>query len=419
MAYLIVEQSPPLKGRVQISGSKNAILPIIAATLLVEGETVLQGVPDLRDVQVMIELLRKLGAVVEFEGETLKVDATEITSLEAPYDLVNKMRASFLVMGSLLSRYKEAKVSMPGGCSIGARPIDLHLKGFESLGAKVSTDYGYIESKADRLVGDVVYLDFPSVGATENIIMAATLAEGDTIIENAAEEPEIVDLANFINKMGGKIRGAGTNTIKIRGVQKLEPVEHTVIPDRIEAGTFMLAAAVTQGDIVVENVIVDHLKPLIAKLIEAGCEVDAADSSIRVIGKQRPRAVNIKTLPYPGFPTDLQSPFMTLLCIADGRSQVTETVFENRYMNVPELVRMGGEIEVNGKMAIVTGVDTLKGAEVAATDLRAGVALVLAGLVADGKTKVKNIYHIDRGYVDVVGKFRNLGAIIHRVDDED
>ena len=414
MAYLIVEQSPPLKGRVQISGSKNAILPIIAATLLVEGETVLQGVPDLRDVQVMIELLRKLGAVVEFEGETLKVDATEITSLEAPYDLVNKMRASFLVMGSLLSRYKEAKVSMPGGCSIGARPIDLHLKGFESLGAKVSTDYGYIESKADRLVGDV-----PSVGATENIIMAATLAEGDTIIENAAEEPEIVDLANFINKMGGKIRGAGTNTIKIRGVQKLEPVEHTVIPDRIEAGTFMLAAAVTQGDIVVENVIVDHLKPLIAKLIEAGCEVDAADSSIRVIGKQRPRAVNIKTLPYPGFPTDLQSPFMTLLCIADGRSQVTETVFENRYMNVPELVRMGGEIEVNGKMAIVTGVDTLKGAEVAATDLRAGVALVLAGLVADGKTKVKNIYHIDRGYVDVVGKFRNLGAIIHRVDDED
>ena len=417
VAYIVVKESKPLKGTVRVSGAKNAVLPIIAATLLVDGVSVIKSVPNLRDVNVMSDLLRYLGAKVQYDGETLVVDATEIKETEAPYNLVNKMRASFLVMGSLLARFNTAKISMPGGCAIGTRPIDLHLKGFKAMGAEIISDHGYIEAAAQKLSGSKIYLDFPSVGATENIMMAAVLAEGTTTIENAAEEPEIVDLANFLNKMGAKVRGAGTNTIKITGVEKLEAVEHTVIPDRIEAGTYMVAAAMTRGDVFVDNVIIDHIKPVVAKLIEVGCTVEEHDNGVRVIGAQEIMPTNIKTLPHPGFPTDMQSQFMAMLCLAKGKSTITETVFENRFMNVPELIRMGANIEINGKSAIVEGRDRLTGSEVMATDLRAGAALVISGLVAEGETIVKNIYHIERGYVDLVGKLSMLGAEIYKVEE--
>ena len=417
VAYIVVKESKPLKGTVRVSGAKNAVLPIIAATLLVDGVSVIKSVPNLRDVNVMSDLLRYLGAKVQYDGETLVVDATEIKETEAPYNLVNKMRASFLVMGSLLARFNTAKISMPGGCAIGTRPIDLHLKGFKAMGAGIISDHGYIEAAAQKLSGSKIYLDFPSVGATENIMMAAVLAEGTTTIENAAEEPEIVDLANFLNKMGAKVRGAGTNTIKITGVEKLEAVEHTVIPDRIEAGTYMVAAAMTRGDVFVDNVIIDHIKPVVAKLIEVGCTVEEHENGVRVIGAQEIMPTNIKTLPHPGFPTDMQSQFMAMLCLAKGKSTITETVFENRFMNVPELIRMGANIEINGKSAIVEGRDRLTGSEVMATDLRAGAALVISGLVAEGETIVKNIYHIERGYVDLVGKLSMLGAEIYKVEE--
>lgn len=417
MAYIVVKESKPLKGTVKVSGAKNAVLPIIAATLLVDGVSVIKSVPNLRDVNVMSDLLRYLGAKVQYDGDTLVVDATEIKDTEAPYHLVNKMRASFLVMGSLLARYKNAKISMPGGCAIGTRPIDLHLKGFKALGAKVNSEHGYVEAVSEELLGGKVYLDFPSVGATENIMMAAVLAKGTTTIENAAEEPEIVDLANFLNKMGAKVRGAGTNTIKITGVDKLEAVEHTVIPDRIEAGTYMVAAAMTKGDVYIDNVIIDHIKPVVAKLIEVGCIVEEFENGVRVIGPSEIQPTNIKTLPHPGFPTDMQSQFMAMLCIANGKSTITETVFENRFMNVPELIRMGADIEINGKSAIVQGKEKLTGSEVMATDLRAGAALVISGLVAEGETIVKNIYHIERGYVDLVGKLSMLGAEIYKVEE--
>lgn len=417
VAYIVVKESKPLKGTVRVSGAKNAVLPIIAATLLVDGVSVIKSVPDLRDVNVMSELLRFLGAKVQYDGETLVVDATEIKETEAPYNLVNKMRASFLVMGSLLARFNTAKISMPGGCAIGTRPIDLHLKGFKAMGADIVSDHGYVEATAEKLIGSKIYLDFPSVGATENIMMAAVKAEGVTTIENAAEEPEIVDLANFLNKMGAKVRGAGTNTIKITGVEKLYAVEHTVIPDRIEAGTYMVAAAMTKGDVFVDNVIIDHIKPVVAKLIEVGCIVEEYENGVRVIGAQQIMPTNIKTLPHPGFPTDMQSQFMAMLCLAEGKSTITETVFENRFMNVPELIRMGANIEINGKSAIVEGREKLTGSEVMATDLRAGAALVISGLVAEGETIVKNIYHIERGYVDLVGKLSMLGAEIYKVEE--
>lgn len=418
MAYIVVKNSPPLKGTVRINGAKNAVLPIIAATLLADGVSTIKNVPNLRDVNVMSDLLRYLGAKVQYDGETLVVDASEVNETEAPYHLVNKMRASFLVMGSLLGKHQKAKISMPGGCAIGTRPIDLHIKGFKQLGVEVISDHGYVEATCEKLVGDKIYLDFPSVGATENIMMAAVLAEGTTIIENVAEEPEIVDLANFLNKMGAKVRGAGTNTIKITGVEKLTPAEHTVIPDRIEAGTYMVAAGMTKGDVMIENIIIDHIKPVVAKLREVGCIVEEMDDKIRVIGPEVLQPTNIKTLPHPGFPTDMQSPFMAMLCIAEGgKSTITETVFENRFMNVPELIRMGADIEINGKTAIVEGRETLTGSEVMATDLRAGAALVIAGLVAESETIVKNIYHIERGYVDLVGKLSMLGANVYKVEE--
>ena len=416
MPKIIVKKSAPLRGTVKIDGAKNAVLPIIAATLLADGKSVLKGVPNLRDVHVISDLLRHLGAEVTYEGTTLTVDASNITTCEAPYELVRKMRASFLVMGPLLARFNHTKISMPGGCAIGTRPIDLHLKGFKSLGAEVEIDHGFVEAKTEKLTGNKLYLDFPSVGATENIMMAAALAEGTTIIENAAEEPEIVDLANFLNEMGANVKGAGANTIKIKGVESLKGAEHTVIPDRIEAATYMVAAAMTKGDITVENVLMEHLKPIIAKLRETGCEIIEMENAVRVIGPEVLKPIDIKTLPHPGFPTDVQAQFMAMLTIANGTAVVIETVFENRFMHVAEFNRMGADIKIEGRSAIVNGVDKLYGAKVNATDLRAGAALILCGLIAEGETQIGEIYHIQRGYVDIDKKIRALGGNIEIVE---
>ncbi|MCC3870162.1 UDP-N-acetylglucosamine 1-carboxyvinyltransferase [Terrisporobacter mayombei] len=416
MAKIIVKKSNPLKGSVRIDGAKNAVLPIIAATLLAKGKSVLREVPNLKDVHVISDLLRHLGAEVEYKGTTLTVDATNLTTYDAPYELVRKMRASFLVMGPLLSRFNQTKISMPGGCAIGTRPIDLHLKGFKALGANVVMDHGFVEAKTDRLKGSKLYLDFPSVGATENIMMAAVLAEGTTIVENAAEEPEIVDLANFLNEMGADVRGAGTNTIRIKGVKELKATEHDVIPDRIEAATFMVAAAMTKGDITIENIILEHLKPVTAKLREAGCEIIEMDNSIRVIGPEKLKSIDIKTLPHPGFPTDVQAQFMAMLTVAKGTGVVIETVFENRFMHVAEFNRMGANIKIEGRTAVVEGVEELNGAKVNATDLRAGAALILCGLIAEGETEIGEIYHIQRGYVDIDKKITALGGNIEIVE---
>ena len=421
MEKLIIHGGHELHGRVKISGAKNAVLPIIAATLLAQDKPcVLDEVPYLNDVCTIAEVLRQLGAKVDFNRQqhTLFVDSTVLKTVDAPYDLVRKMRASFVIMGPLLARYGKAKISMPGGCAIGTRPIDLHLKGFEALGAEIEIGHGFISATAPNgLKGTSIYLDFPSDGATENIIMAACMAEGQTILENAAQEPEIIDLANFLNIMGAKIRGAGTNVIKITGVPKLIGHNYTIIPDRIEAGTYMVAVAMTGGDIYIENAISEHLKPVIAKLNEAGVKIEEDIDGIRVSCNKRPKAIDIKTLPYPGFPTDMQAQFMAMLTIADGTGLVTETVFENRFMHVDELKRMGACIKVDGRTSIVEGVPSLNGCQVKATDLRAGAAMVLAGLVANGETEVSYIHHIDRGYDNLVEKLCGLGADICRVDN--
>lgn len=415
LCKIIVEKSPPLKGTVRISGAKNSALPILAASLLGTEDIILEDVPALKDVDVICEVLTFLGAKVErFNGGKIKINSSKVSGFDTPYELMSKMRASFLVMGPLLTRLGRTKTSLPGGCAIGTRPIDLHLKGFKALGAKIDVDHGYVEAFADKLIGDKIYLDFPSVGATENIMMAAVLAEGETVIDNAAMEPEIVDLSNFLSKLGADIKGAGTSTIKIKGVKQLGGATHSIIPDRIEAGTFMVASAITKGDIIVENVITSHIKPVIAKLIEIGCEVEENGDKVRVIGTDNLKAVDIKTLPYPGFPTDMQAQFMSLLCISQGTSVVIETVFENRFMHVDELKRMGANIKIDGRSAIVQGVDKLMSAPVKATDLRAGAALILAGLVSDGTTEISNIYHIDRGYDRIEEKFSKLGAKIYR-----
>ena len=419
MEKLIVKGGNRLVGAVKTSGAKNAVLPIIAASILGTTPSHLDEVPMLEDVHTISEVLKCLGLAVECSPEknVLDIDSTEITSYEAPYELVRTMRASFLVMGPLLARIGKARISMPGGCAIGARPIDIHLKGFEALGVKLEQGHGYIEASApEGLKGTSIYFDFPSVGATENIMMAASLAEGTTILENAAEEPEIVDLANYLNKMGAKIRGAGTDTIRIEGVEKLHGADYTIIPDRIEAGTYMIAAAMTGGDIVVENVLPEHQKPLIAKLREAGAVVEEDIDKVRVIGKNPLKAVSIKTLPYPGFPTDMQAQMMAMMVIAEGRSKVTETVFENRFMHVVELNRMGAQISTEGRSAVIDGPCKLTGCDVRATDLRAGAAMILAGLVAEGTTRIGDLHHIDRGYENIVAKLKNLGADIERVD---
>lgn len=384
-------------------------------------QSTLTEIPKLADVHTVCDVIASLGVHIEHpERDTLVIDAHELTSTTAPYDLVRRMRASFLVMGPLLARKGRAQISLPGGCSIGARPIDLHLKAFEAMGAVINLENGGIEATAPNgLKGAQIYLDFPSVGATENILMAASMADGKTVLENAAEEPEIVDLATYLNSMGANIRGAGTNVIRIEGVKELHGANHAVIPDRIEAGTFMVGAAMTQGNVFVENAISEHLKPLISKLKEVGAEVQEEIDGIRVIGHEPLRPADIKTLPYPGFPTDMQAQFMALTTICQGTSVVTETVFENRFMHVDEFKRMGAKIRIEGRSAIVEGVPRLKGASVNATDLRAGAALVLAGLVAEGETEVGYLYHIDRGYDNLVLKLQRLGADIVRVNIEE
>ena len=421
MAKFVVEQSGPLVGEVEISGSKNAVLPILAATLLAEGSCEIIDVPHLRDVDVMCKILRSMGAEVteDWDNHTVKVETSTISTSEVPYGLVKKMRASIVVMGPLLARNGNARIALPGGCSIGERPIDLHNKGLKQLGANISIDRGKVDARADKLKGAMIYLDFPSVGATENIMMAAVLAEGTTVIENAAEEPEIVDLANFLNKMGAKVKGAGTDTIRIDGVEKLHGCRHTVIPDRIETGTFMVAAAITRGDVLIKNSVPDHVRPIIAKLIECGAIVNDEVDGLRVRGDINELiSTDIKTLPYPGFPTDMQALFMALLTTVDGESHVIETVFENRFMHASELSRMGANIRVDGRTAIVPGNKRpLTGASVISTDLRAGAALVLAGLVAKGRTEVADIYHIERGYEGFMEKLNSLGAKISRIDD--
>lgn len=423
MAKYIVKQSGPLKGEVRISGAKNAVLPLMAATLLSDDVCTIDAVPQLRDVNLMKEILSSLGSNIdEISESAVSIHTTDICSTELKKELVSKMRASILVMGPLLARKGRVRIPLPGGCAIGARPIELHLKGFEILGAIITKGENgeYVEAVAggQGLIGDQIYLDFPSVGATENIMMAAVLAEGTTYIENAAEEPEIVDLANFLNKMGAKIRGAGTDTIKIEGVKQLHGVKHAVIPDRIEAGTFMLAAAITRGAVHLCNVEPDHLKPVIAKLRECGVRIEAGDEDIIVRGDLGPQiSTDIKTLPYPGFPTDIQSPFMAYLTTVDGTSTVIETVFENRFMHVAQLGKMGASIETAGNRAVIRGNTKLRGCSVIATDLRAGAAMVLAGLVAEGETEISEIYHIERGYERFIEKFAGLGAEIIKVDD--
>lgn len=408
-----------LTGKVKINAAKNSVLPIIAAALLSPYECILEDIPLLDDVDVICNVMHSLGATVNIERNSgsISIKSDNINILEPPYELVRRMRASFLVMGPMLSRFGRIKISLPGGCNIGTRPIDLHLKGFAALGAEVTMGHGYVEAKCNKLKGAKIYLDFPSVGATENIMMAAVLADGETTIENAAEEPEIVDLANFLNSMGASIIGAGTDTVKICGVKGLNGTKHQVIPDRIEAGTYMVAAALTHGDIIIENIILEHIRPMIAKLNEAGITIIEEPTRIRVIGKNRPKAVDIKTMPYPGFPTDMQAQFMALMSIAEGTSIITETVFENRFMHVTELKRMSADIKIDGRSAVIEGRNKLTGAKVKATDLRAGAALILAGLAAEGTTEIFDVHHIDRGYVDVVGKFKLLGADIERITE--
>lgn len=417
MSKIVINGGRKLSGKVRISAAKNSVLPIIAASLLTGFECILEDIPFLEDVNVILSVLDSLGVnlFIDKNKGKLLIKAENIKSYEPSYELVRKMRASFLVMGPILARFGKVRISLPGGCNIGSRPIDLHLKGFSQLGADINLGHGYVEASCKRLKGAKIYLDFPSVGATENIMMAAVLADGETVIENAAEEPEIVDLASFLNKIGAKIIGAGTDTIKIEGVKELKGTIHQVIPDRIEAGTYMVAAAITGGEVTVENVIPEHVRSITAKLQEAGIHVKEEQNKIKVKASGKIDSVDIKTMPYPGFPTDMQAQFMALLSIADGVSIITETVFENRFMHVNELKRMGANIKIDGRSAVVEGVEKLTGAEVKATDLRAGAALVIAGLIAEGTTEVSEIYHIDRGYVDMVGKLKKLGADIDRI----
>ncbi|WP_308533700.1 UDP-N-acetylglucosamine 1-carboxyvinyltransferase [uncultured Peptoniphilus sp.] len=415
MEKIIVRPNGPLRGNVRIGGAKNAALPILAASLLGTEDIILEDVPKLKDVEIILEVLRGLGAKIKYEGNLLIINSKNLTSYETNYDLMSKMRASFLVMGPLIARMGIAVNSLPGGCAIGSRPIDLHLKGFKALGADVEMTHGNISAKTKKLVGKRIYLDFPSVGATENIMMAATLADGETILENCAMEPEIVDLANFLNKLGAKITGAGTSNIKIKGVEKLFGARHQIIPDRIVAGTFMVAAAITSGDIFLDNIITNHMKPIIAKLEEAGVEIITNGDKLQIKGREKISPIEIKTLPHPGFPTDMQAQFMSMLTQAEGQSSIIETVFENRFMHVDELKKMGAVIKVVDREAIILGKNKLYGSKVNATDLRGGAALILAGLVAEGETQISEIQHIDRGYEDIVGKFKNLGADITRI----
>lgn len=420
MEKIIVRGGRQLKGSVKVEGAKNAVLPVIAASIVAsKGKSVIHNVPALADVFTINEVLRSMGAEVVFGNGTITVDATKQMTTEAPFEYVRKMRASVLVLGPLLARFGHAKVALPGGCAIGSRPIDQHLKGFEAMGASVQVGNGFVELRTEgRLQGAKIYLDVPSVGATENIITAAALADGTTTLENCAKEPEIVDLANYLNAMGAKIVGAGTETIRIEGVEELSGAEHVMIADRIEAGTFMVAAAITKGDVLIEGIEMEHVRAAAAKMEEMGVIIKEEANGIRVIGPDKLTATDVKTLPHPGFPTDMQSQMMALMLCAEGTSIITETVFENRFMHVEEFRRMNAKIKIEGRSVIMEGPTNMQGAEVAATDLRAGAALILAGLIADGYTRVTELKHLDRGYVNFHGKLAELGADIERVNDE-
>lgn len=420
MEKIVVRGGKHLTGTVKVEGAKNAVLPILAATILAsKGQSKLTNVPILSDVFTINEVLSHLNLTVDF-NETEKeitLDATKELHYEAPFEYVSKMRASIVVMGPLLARLGHAKVALPGGCAIGTRPIDLHLKGFEAMGAEVHIENGYIEAFADQLKGAHIYLDFPSVGATQNIMMAATLAKGTTTIENVAREPEIVDLANFLNRMGAKVIGAGTESIRIEGVTELTGTEHSIIPDRIEAGTFMIAAAVTKGNIFIEDAVAEHNKPLISKLKEMGVQFKDEDNGLRVIGPDKLKATDVKTMPHPGFPTDMQAQMTIAQVFAEGTSTMKETVFENRYMHMEELRRMNAEFKIEGQTLVIYGPAELQGAEVAATDLRAAAALIIAGLVSKGYTRVTHLEYLDRGYYEFHKKLQALGADVERVEE--
>ena len=410
-----------LEGTVKIEGAKNAVLPILAATLLAEeGVTTLKNVPILSDVFTMNQVIKHLNVAIDFDEDAneVTIDATQPLGIEANYEYVSKMRASIVVMGPLLARNGHAKVAMPGGCAIGKRPIDLHLKGFQALGAKIIQKNGYIEAIADELIGNTIYLDFPSVGATQNIMMAAVRAKGTTIIENVAREPEIVDLANILNKMGANVIGAGTETMRIEGVDKLHAVEHSIVQDRIEAGTFMVAAAMTEGNVLIEEAISEHNRPLISKLTEMGAIIEEEENGIRVIGPKHLKPTDVKTMPHPGFPTDMQAQMTAIQMFAEGTSIVTETVFENRYQHLEEMRRMNADLKIDGNIAVINGGNELQGAAVEATDLRAAAALILVGLRANGITRVSNLKYLDRGYYEFHKKIQKLGANVERVNDE-
>jgi UDP-N-acetylglucosamine 1-carboxyvinyltransferase len=416
---IIVKGGQKLKGKVRVEGAKNAVLPVLAGSLLASnGKSIIKEVPNLADVYTIQEVLRSLNATVEYfpERNEMVIDSSMQLSSEAQFEYVRKMRASILVMGPLLARNGFARVALPGGCAIGSRPIELHLKGFEAMGAQITFGNGYVEAIVNgRLRGAKIYLDFPSVGATENIMTAAALADGITTIENAAKEPEIVDLANYINEMGGKVVGAGTDTIRIEGVAELDGAVHYIIPDRVEAGTFMVAAAITEGDVIIENAVPEHMTALISKMGEMGVEVIEEAEGLRIRSTRPLRSIDIKTMPHPGFPTDMQSQMMALMLTAQGNGILTETVFENRFMHVEEFRRMNAAVKIEGRSVIMEGPSKLQGAEVAATDLRAAAALILAGLAAEGITRVNELYHLDRGYVNFHQKLAALGADIERV----
>lgn len=421
MEKLVINGGKSLRGSVEINGAKNAAVAILPAAIIANtGKCVIDNIPDIEDVHCLERILKSLGCTVnKLDNNTLEIDSTDVNNFDACTEDVRRMRASYYFIGSLLARFKQARVELPGGCPIGVRPIDQHIKGFEALGAEVVIEHGAVKVKADRLVGTNIFFDVVSVGATINVMIAATLAEGVTTLENVAKEPHVVDVANFLNTMGADIKGAGTDVIRIRGVKELSGCSYSVIPDQIEAGTFMISAAATRGDITIKNVIPKHLESVTAKLIEMGVVVEEGDDSVRVTVDGELKGVNIKTTPYPGFPTDIQQPMSSLLSTVPGRSMINESIYENRHKHTDELKKMGANIKVEGRVALIDGVEKLTGAVVVATDLRAGAAMVVAGLMAEGETEITNIEHIDRGYPHIEEKFRSLGADIHRVSCED
>ena len=419
MDQYVIKGGNPLVGEVEIGGAKNAALAILAAAIMTDETVLIENLPDVRDINVLLEAMQQIGAQVErLDRHTVKINGAHIGGYSVDYEYIKRIRASYYLLGALLGKYKKAEVPLPGGCNIGSRPIDQHLKGFRALGAEVKIEYGSIMAEAARLHGSHIYLDVVSVGATINIMMAAAMAEGNTVLENAAKEPHVVDVANFLNSMGANIKGAGTDVIRIKGVEKLHSTEYSIIPDQIEAGTFMFAAAATHGDVTVKNVIPKHLEATTSKLLEIGCEIEELDDAVRVVCSKGLRSTNVKTLPYPGFPTDMQPQITATLALAKGSSIVTESIFENRFKYVDELARMGASIKVEGNTAIIDGVERYTGARVSSPDLRAGAALVIAGLAADGITIVDDIHYIERGYERFDEKLRSLGAEMEKVGDE-